>query len=177
MSLSMVAFAVIVYGCMSITFARINAGRRDGKEDYKIADLNDDEIAELGDEYVPYPGIARTKTETRLTRPPALQGSSLQSSHNVLATLLLWKGCPGGEGFMMFCDLFEIPYLFCYNYPCPVQSLLPLNSALRSCPVKATSYGLLNNIEVLSWQPAAMTRSPSVKSYQIYARYVHSQLP
>lgn len=50
MTLGLVAFSSLLYGFMSLYFARRNAGRRDGKEDGKVAGMSEVEIAELGDE-------------------------------------------------------------------------------------------------------------------------------
>ena len=48
-TLALVAFAVVLYGCMSAYFSKANRGRRNGEEDPKIAGMSDDEIDELGD--------------------------------------------------------------------------------------------------------------------------------
>jgi hypothetical protein len=46
----MVAFAVAVYGFMWFYFARVNARRARGEEDYKIEGMTEEQIAELGDD-------------------------------------------------------------------------------------------------------------------------------
>jgi hypothetical protein len=46
----MVAFASIVYAFMWYYFAKVNARRARGEEDYKIEGMSADEIAELGDD-------------------------------------------------------------------------------------------------------------------------------
>jgi hypothetical protein len=46
----MVAYAACIFGGMSFYFSRINKRRREGKEDYKIAGMTEEEINELGDE-------------------------------------------------------------------------------------------------------------------------------
>ncbi|KAI9816601.1 MAG: hypothetical protein M1827_001734 [Pycnora praestabilis] len=48
-TLAMVGFAAIMYGFMWFCFVIINAGRRNGKEDHKVAGMTDGDIAELGD--------------------------------------------------------------------------------------------------------------------------------
>lgn len=49
-SLAMVAMSAVVFAFMSWYFTRRNEQRRNGKEDAKIADMSEDQIAELGDE-------------------------------------------------------------------------------------------------------------------------------
>ncbi|CAE6408765.1 unnamed protein product, partial [Rhizoctonia solani] len=49
-SLAMVAFATVTYGLMAIVYARINARRDRGEEDYKIAGKTPEEVDALGDE-------------------------------------------------------------------------------------------------------------------------------
>jgi len=49
-TLAMVAFAVAVYGFMWFYFARVNARRARGEEDWKIEGMSEEEIAELGDD-------------------------------------------------------------------------------------------------------------------------------
>lgn len=46
----MVGFATVVYAFMWFYFARANARRARGEEDYKIEGMSDDEVAELGDD-------------------------------------------------------------------------------------------------------------------------------
>lgn len=48
-TLSLVAFAILVYSSMSLVLSRENSRRREGKEDTKIANMSDEEIEELGD--------------------------------------------------------------------------------------------------------------------------------
>lgn len=50
MTLGMVAFASILYACMSLYFARRNLGRSAGQEDRKMEGKTEQEIAEMGDE-------------------------------------------------------------------------------------------------------------------------------
>ena len=45
----MVAMATVIFGFMSWFLSQQNARRRAGKEDGKVASLNEDEILELGD--------------------------------------------------------------------------------------------------------------------------------
>jgi hypothetical protein len=49
-TLAMVAWACAVYAVMWVYFARINAQRARGEEDYKIEGMSDEQIAELGDD-------------------------------------------------------------------------------------------------------------------------------
>ncbi|KAL8943064.1 MAG: hypothetical protein Q9211_001117 [Gyalolechia sp. 1 TL-2023] len=49
-SLAMVAMAAVVFGFMSWYLSKRNDQRRRGEEDGKVADMSEDEIAELGDE-------------------------------------------------------------------------------------------------------------------------------
>ncbi|KAL1601694.1 hypothetical protein SLS60_006609 [Paraconiothyrium brasiliense] len=49
-TLSMVAFASIVYAFMWFYFSHVNARRSRGEEDHKIQGMSDDEIKELGDD-------------------------------------------------------------------------------------------------------------------------------
>lgn len=46
----MVAFASAVYAFMWWYFARVNARRARGEEDYKIEGMTEEQIAELGDD-------------------------------------------------------------------------------------------------------------------------------
>ncbi|KDN36615.1 hypothetical protein RSAG8_10718, partial [Rhizoctonia solani AG-8 WAC10335] len=49
-SLAMVAFAAFMYGVMAIVYARINARRSRGEEDYKLAGKTPDQVDALGDD-------------------------------------------------------------------------------------------------------------------------------
>ncbi len=49
-TLAMVAFASILYGCMWLYFAKRNARRSLGLEDKKIEGKTEQEVAEMGDE-------------------------------------------------------------------------------------------------------------------------------
>lgn len=46
----MVAWACLVYAIMWFYFAKVNARRARGEEDYKIEGMSDAEIAEMGDD-------------------------------------------------------------------------------------------------------------------------------
>ena len=46
----MVGCASLIYGLMWLVFARKNQARRDGKEDGRVENMSEEEIAELGDE-------------------------------------------------------------------------------------------------------------------------------
>jgi hypothetical protein len=46
----MVGFAIVCYGILWFTFARINKRRDNGEEDHLIAGMSDEQIAEMGDE-------------------------------------------------------------------------------------------------------------------------------
>lgn len=46
----MVAMASIIFASMSLYLSRKNERRKDGEEDAKIANMSEDDIAELGDE-------------------------------------------------------------------------------------------------------------------------------
>ena len=48
-TLSLVAFAVLVYASMSMVLSRENCRRQEGKEDARVANMSDEEIEELGD--------------------------------------------------------------------------------------------------------------------------------
>ena len=50
MTLSMVAFASVVYALMWFYFSRVNAQRARGEEDHKIQGMSEEEINELGDD-------------------------------------------------------------------------------------------------------------------------------
>ena len=50
MTLAMVAFASIIYACMSLYFTKRNERRSTGLEDKKIEGKTEQEIAEMGDE-------------------------------------------------------------------------------------------------------------------------------
>jgi hypothetical protein len=49
-TLGLVAFGTLLYGLLALYFTRRNAGRREGREDHKMAGKSEEEIAELGDE-------------------------------------------------------------------------------------------------------------------------------
>ncbi|CAE6479144.1 unnamed protein product [Rhizoctonia solani] len=49
-SLAMVAFAAFMYGVMAIVYARINARRSRGEEDYKLAGKTPEQVDALGDD-------------------------------------------------------------------------------------------------------------------------------
>lgn len=49
MTLGLVAFATVLYSLLSFFLARENRLRREGKEDYKIERMTDEEIEEIGD--------------------------------------------------------------------------------------------------------------------------------
>lgn len=46
----MVGMAMLIYGLMWWVLARKNRARREGKEDARVENLSEEEIAELGDE-------------------------------------------------------------------------------------------------------------------------------
>lgn len=46
----MVGMASIIFASMSLHLSRKNEGRRNGEEDAKIANMSEDDVAELGDE-------------------------------------------------------------------------------------------------------------------------------
>ncbi|MCJ1428293.1 hypothetical protein MMC29_006202 [Sticta canariensis] len=48
-TLSLVAFAILVYASMSLVLSRENSRRQEGKEDARVANKSDEEIEELGD--------------------------------------------------------------------------------------------------------------------------------
>ncbi|PSN62894.1 MFS general substrate transporter [Corynespora cassiicola Philippines] len=49
-TMAMVAFAIILFAVMWFYFAMVNKRRSEGKEDYKVEGLTDEQIAELGDD-------------------------------------------------------------------------------------------------------------------------------
>jgi hypothetical protein len=49
-TLAMVGFASVTYGCMSLYFMKRNARRSSGLEDKRIEDKTEEEIGEMGDE-------------------------------------------------------------------------------------------------------------------------------
>ena len=49
-TLALVALSAVTYASMSLYFVRRNRGRREGKEDWKMAGKSEEEIAEMGDE-------------------------------------------------------------------------------------------------------------------------------
>lgn len=47
--MALLGYTLFIYGGMSLYLARINKRRREGKEDYKIAGMTEEEIKGLGD--------------------------------------------------------------------------------------------------------------------------------
>lgn len=48
-TIAMVGYGACIFAFMSFYFSRVNQRRREGKEDYKVEGLTEEQINELGD--------------------------------------------------------------------------------------------------------------------------------